>query len=167
MRKLILIACNVLFSLISFTTWGQEKNTSEGVCFEGGNSKFIEYLGKGTEAFADSILCSHYIFYKLSIGKKGGIDSVELLNTQSSYISSRLEELIKKKSGKWKNNTAKDQTVILPIFLIKDLEDIPLNRTTLYTIGPREYKESSSFLESYFITPVIVKFAGPFIKSAL
>lgn len=160
MKKLKLIILSLLFVLVYIPALCQDKSPSAKVYYDDGVAKLTDYLCKESLGLVDSIKHSHFIFYKIVVAKGGGIRSIELLNTQSNYVTSRIEEIIKGGSEKWKNQTTELQTVILPLFLIKDL-DGALNSASRHTMGMEEYKQSSSFLEALFITPIIVKIMGP------
>lgn len=123
--------------------------------------KKVEFAGsqKGLERLVmnsvgkDTIGNSQYYLAILKINAASQLKSVQVIGFTSNEFLSSLHKALEGTSGQWKNNTGKAQSVLIPVYLVKDRYDETGVKETLPRLSYRQsLKEEYQFLPDVRIT---------------
>jgi len=130
--------------------------------------KKVEFTGaqKGLERLVmnsvgkDTIGNSQYYLAILKIGTASQLKSVQVIGFTSNEFLSSLHKALEGTSGQWKNHTGKTQSVLIPVYLVKDRYDETGVKETL----PKLSYHQSSREEYHFLPDIRITFYPPISK---
>jgi hypothetical protein len=121
----------LLVIFFSASVEAQNSKSTNDVYYMGGYSQLeIDFHKKMNFDINKGKYREYYLIFKIEINKLGGIGSIVTLNHKKDEITQSIYSTLLKTSENWRNGSSKNQTIILPIFIIGEENKGNIDKTS-------------------------------------